>query len=233
MFKDLLIELKGFKHQLTLNILLSKQKSSDLIKYRSVYFNSLTKTVIGDDYFLDYCFNEIISEVENCISHGSGWSVEEIVSQYMNISSYLPLSGITYCKLPKELKKGKKGLINFQNNDNKCFSWCHVRHLNCEDKPLWRITKKDKEISKSLNYNDIEFPFSKTDYGIIIVMNKININIFCYENKVIFPVYLSNKSFDDVLDLLLVNNHYVLIKDFNILMFNKTKHKSKKWFVLF
>ena len=30
--------------------------------------------------------------------------------------------------------------------------------------------------------------------------------------------------------LLLINNHYVLIKDFNRLMFNKTKSKNKKWF---
>ena len=49
LFKYLLVELKGFKHQLTLNKLLSKQKSNDLIEYRSVYFNSLTKTVIGDN----------------------------------------------------------------------------------------------------------------------------------------------------------------------------------------
>ena len=78
LFKDLLIELKGFKYQLTLNILLSKQKSSNEIEYRSVYFNSLTKTII---YHL----------------------------------------GSTYCKLPKELSNSKKGLINIQNNDNKCF----------------------------------------------------------------------------------------------------------------
>ena len=61
-------------------------------------------------------------------------------------------------------------------------------------------------------------------------MNKININIFSYENKFIFPIYLSDQSFNDVLDLLVINNHYVLIKDFSRLMFNKTKCKNKKWF---
>ena len=61
-------------------------------------------------------------------------------------------------------------------------------------------------------------------------MNKININVFCYENKIIFPVYLSDQKFDDVLDFLSINNHYVLIKDFNRLMFGKTKNKNKKWF---
>ena len=56
LFKDLLVETKAFKYQLTLNILLSKQKSSNETEYRSVYFNSLTKTVIGDNYFLEDCF---------------------------------------------------------------------------------------------------------------------------------------------------------------------------------
>ena len=70
--------------------MLSKQKSSDFIEYRSVYFNSLTKTVIGDNYFLEDCFNEIIYKVENWISYGSGWDVDNILSQYLNISSYGP-----------------------------------------------------------------------------------------------------------------------------------------------
>ena len=43
LFKDLLLELKGFKYQITSNVLLSKQKSRDLTEYRSVYFNSLPK----------------------------------------------------------------------------------------------------------------------------------------------------------------------------------------------
>ena len=122
------------------------------------------------------------------------------------------------------------GLINIKNNDNKCFLWCHVRHLNFKGKDLWRISKKDKEIGKSLNYDGTQFPVSKKDYCKISKMNKVNINVFRYENKVIFPIYLSDQSFDDVLDLLLVNNHYVLIKDFNRLIFSKTKFKNKKWF---
>ena len=56
LFKDLLVEFKGFKYQITLCVLLSKVKSSDLIEYRPVYFNSLTKTVIGDNYFFRSVF---------------------------------------------------------------------------------------------------------------------------------------------------------------------------------
>ena len=78
LLKDLLVELKGFEYQLTLNIILSKQKNSNEIEYRSVYFNSLTETVIGDNYFLEDCFQEIIYKVENWISHGSGWNFDSI-----------------------------------------------------------------------------------------------------------------------------------------------------------
>ena len=112
LFKDLLLELKGFKYQITLYVLLSKVKSSDITEYSPAYFNSLTKTVIGNKCFLNQCFNEIIFRLEQWIGHCSGWNVQEIVSQYLNISSYLPLSGSTYCELPKELKNSMKGLIN-------------------------------------------------------------------------------------------------------------------------
>ena len=59
-------------------------------------------------------------------------------------------------------------------------------------------------------------------------------NVFCYEGKVVFPVYLSDQCFKDTIDLLLKFNgftsHYVYIKDFNRLMINKNKCKNKKWF---
>ena len=50
LFKDLLIELKGFKYQITLAVLLSKVKNSGETEYSPVYFNSLTKTVINDKF---------------------------------------------------------------------------------------------------------------------------------------------------------------------------------------
>ena len=66
------------------------------------------------------------------------------------------------------------------------------------------------------------------------MQNKICINVFCYENKVIYPVYLSDQKFSDSMDLLLISDkfksHYVYIKDFDRFMFNKTKNKDKKYF---
>ena len=56
LFKDLLMEMKGFKYQITLRVLLSKVKSSDFIEYSTIYLNSLTKTVIGEKYHLNKFF---------------------------------------------------------------------------------------------------------------------------------------------------------------------------------
>ena len=72
LFKDLLMEMKDFKYQITLCLLLNKVKSSDLIEYSTVYLISLIKTVIGEKCYLDHCFNEIIFILENWISHGRG-----------------------------------------------------------------------------------------------------------------------------------------------------------------
>ena len=58
--------------------------------------------------------------------------------------------------------------------------------------------------------------------------------MFGNENKLVFPVYISDQTFKSSIDLLLSINddksHYVYIKDFNTFMFHKTKNKNKKWF---
>ena len=112
--------------------------------------------------------------------------------------------------------------------------WCHVRHLSLTDKNPQRITKKDKELVSKLNYEGINFPLSKKDYHTIEVQNKIYINVFCYENKVVYPVYLLDQKFSDSMDFLLISDkfksHYVYIKDFDRFLFNKTKYKGKKYF---
>ena len=64
--------------------------------------------------------------------------------------------------------------------------------------------------------------------------NNICINVFCYENKLTFPIYISDQKFENSIYLLLIINenelHYVYIKDFDKFMFHKTKNKNKKYF---
>ena len=67
---------------------------------------------------------------DNWINEESGWIVKFIESQYINMSTYRPLSGSSYTDLPFELRSPRKRLINIKNKGKKCFLWCHVRHIN-------------------------------------------------------------------------------------------------------
>ena len=60
--------------------------------------------------------------------------------------------------LPVALKSLRKGLINIKNKDQKCFLWCHVRHISPSKEHPERIFKNDKKFIEKLDYNDIEFP---------------------------------------------------------------------------
>ena len=72
------------------------------------------------------------------------------------------------------------------------------------------------------------------DFDKIEVKNNICINVFGYENELVFPIYVSDQKFKDSMDLLLLiddgKSHYVYIKDLNRFMIRKTKNKSKNWF---
>ena len=59
LFKNLLNEMKGFKYQITVNVLLSKDKRNEGTEYSSVYFSSTTKTVINSEFSLDKSFQEV------------------------------------------------------------------------------------------------------------------------------------------------------------------------------
>ena len=58
-----------------------------------------------------------------------------------------------------------KGLINLRDNDNKCFLWCHIKHLNPLKIHPERITKVDEKMINDLDYEGIKFPVSKKDYS--------------------------------------------------------------------
>ena len=73
------------------------------------------------EYMLDKSFQEVLHRIHYWINKGSGWIIESIDSEYVNISAYRPLIQSTYIELPDELKHARKGLVNIKNNDNKCF----------------------------------------------------------------------------------------------------------------
>ena len=46
-----------------------------------------------------------------------------------------------------------------------------------------------------LDYKGIKIPLSKNDFSKIEVTNNIYISVFCYENKLTHPIYVSDQKF--------------------------------------
>ena len=65
-----------------------------------------------------------------------------------------------------------------------------------------KITKEDKKLVSDLDYDGTEFAMREKDFSKIEKKNNICINVFCYENKLNFPIYLSDQKFEKSMDLL-------------------------------
>ena len=235
---SLIGSMKGLKFVETLKVTI-KKTVNDKTVYKTAYFNSKPQIIINNTEIpesLQLSKQKILNMIAQWISEGSGWTIESVDNHYLNIVQYQPMKGSSYIKLPQELRHHRKGLINMKNDDNECFRWCHIRYLNPQDKYPQRIKKSDKEFIKKLDYSEIEFPVTTKKYNKIEKQNEININVFGYENKQPYPIYISKEKYEKHIELLLItedeNKHYVLIKDFNRFMYNQTKHEHKKHFCM-
>ena len=153
--------------------------------------------MINHKFSLENAFQEILYRIDNWINEGSDLIIESIEPQYINISTYRPLSGSSYVNLPAELRSPRKGLINIKNKDQKCFIWCYVRHINPVKIHPERIKKEDKNLVKDLDYDGVEFPLQEKYFDKIEVKNNICINVFGYENGLTFPIYVSDQKFEN------------------------------------
>ena len=175
LFSDLINEIKGFKYKIIIKVLLKKYKPNGEIEFAPIYFNSVTKLIINHRYKLDQSFQEILYRIDAWINEGSGWIIESIESKYINVSAYKPLVGSSYIDLPIELRSPRKGLINIKSNDQKCFLWCHVRHINPTQDHPGRIKKLIEDLPVILTMKELSFLcrkkiLARLKYKIIFVL---------------------------------------------------------------
>ena len=154
------------------------------------FFNDKAKTITKANDIepeLSMSRQEILNVIDKWISEGSGWTIDTIDGHYLNITTYKPLNGSGYIKLPMKLQKPKKGLINLQNKNDECFRWCHIRYLNPQNKDPQRIKRVDKQFIGELNCKGIEFPVSQKQYNKIEKQNSIRINVFGLRKRTAVP----------------------------------------------
>ena len=206
-----LLEKKGpFKASHTLQVELKKsliRDGEEVFEHVRPYFNSPTFTITNEFQIkpeLEQAEEKILNGIAQWISRGSGWVIENTFRFFVNIVSYVPLKARSHLPLPEELRNPHKGLINVQNNDNKCFLWSHIRHLNPLERNPQTITLKDKELVKTLDYSGLTLPVSIKDIGKIEKQNKININVLGYTDGEPHPIRSSKEKYEGTLNVLLI-----------------------------
>ena len=89
-----------------------------MLQFISIHWQ---KAVINHRFRLENSLKKFLYMIDVWINNGSGWNVESIESQYINISTYGPLSESCCMESLVELRSPTKGLINIKNKDQNFF----------------------------------------------------------------------------------------------------------------
>lgn len=158
--------------------------------------------------------------MEEFIHRGPDWRLDIVFSLELYIEPYKPLSAKKYIKLPPEIQH-LKGIVNIQNDDEKCFLWSVLAALHPMRKNHERV-RHSISFENELNLDGISFPTPISQIVKFEKQNNISIsvfNVFGFE-KEFFPLHISElEEATTTIDLLYIqqdgNSHYCLIKNLN------------------
>ena len=68
-----------------------------------------------------------------------------------------------------------------------------IVHKNIQEE----LKKIDKRFASNLNYEGTEFPVQEKFFSKIEVQNNICINVFGYEDELVFSIFISEQKFED------------------------------------
>ena len=141
--------------------------------------------------------------------------------------------GSSFSELPDTLKY-LHCLLNIKNRDNMCFLWCILASLNINkvDKKRQASPKSYYEFINQIDTCMLEYPVNCKSLDNFCLVNKIYVTVW----KLDMPIFKTKMSFDKLnleklyeapiflktqekkVNLLLYNNHYILIKRIDCLV---------------
>lgn len=203
------------------------------------YFRSHVHTQLTPDNLeenLGEAFCKISENIDMFLKTGSGWVLKKIIHFELCVMKYTPLRGSSYLKLPKKLEN-KHAILNIQNfDDEKCFIWCLLAHkLNIDFSKNPRRVTHYEPYENDINMGNVKCPVRWQEIPIIERLNNLRINVFLYEDNEVCPLYISKKTNEDCINLLLLENedgrtHYTLIRNFSRLLSYTTKYEGLSFF---
>ena len=135
----------------------------------------------------------------------------------MHVAVYVPLCGSSHIPTPKKLVR-RKAVLNVKNDDNRCFIWStkYVQYM-CE-----------------LNLEGLRFPMTINQVGKFEAQNGISVNVFGYDNEVVFPLHITPKHDVTHINLLFISEgdkqHYCLITNMSRLLNDRTQHNGEEFY---
>lgn len=168
---------------------------------------------------------QFANSVETLPTRGSGLTFQSLDEVNVYATRYTPPAGSSYIPLPEWLAN-KGCCVNVQNTDNKCFAWAILSALYPASKDAQRVSKYTDKLD-TLNMDGITYPVYLKDVKKFEMQNTMAINIYGVEDRKACLIYSSKKpkNTDQVVNLLLHNDHYCWIKNFNRFMNNSKTHQ--------
>ena len=217
-----------------------KELFSESTQILNTFFHSETvENLEGTDesVIYDRSIQTIEERIQNFNQRGSNWRFQRVLSLDVHFTDFQPLRGSTFLPLPRKIAT-KKVVINMKNDDDQCFKWSVVRALNPVEKNSERITNELKEQSERLDWSGLKFPVKLDQIVIFEKFNpQISINVFGFEDRVVYPLRLSKRKNEQTINLLLISDgekqHYCLIKSLSRLLSSQVSgHKESNSFCL-
>jgi hypothetical protein len=174
--------------------------------------------------------DRLLEEFTNYVNEGSNWRFKEVKYLEVLIDKNDPLRGSIYKVLPKFIQN-KKAVINIKNDENQCFIWCLLRAVNPVSKNAERISDLKSKAS-TLNWGNMTFPVKLKD---IVKFEKLNpnyaVNVFGLDGTCVYLLRNSNANTDNQINLLLHDEHYSLINNFERLVNSQmSKHRAARFY---
>ena len=168
----------------------------------------------------DYKYNlsKMYEDINKVNQYESGNSIKTVsnIECYIKLSQCELIKGSSFENIPVIFYKSK--IINIiKNKDQKCFIYCYIRKfLNPLKSHSERVSIKDKNLCIELE-DKFQYNFDNVkikDLPKIEDLLETNIYVYTCNEKLNdkYPLYKSNKNHTQFLDLLLYNNHYMIIK---------------------
>lgn len=206
-------------------IVFEKVKENETIESKSFYFCSKAERILSSVMIypkIDNAFRKILESIDSFIRNGSGWTIKNLDFIDLHLGNYREFRGgcAHAVQLPVRLKN-KKSLLNIRCHDNKCFIYCIAAKLYPVKRNKERVSNYLKCVKKYFNLQNISFPVKLSDIYKFEIKNNLKIHVFGYENKDVFPLYVSKntkKSKHPDIDLLYYDKHFFLITNFRQFM---------------